>query len=151
MAWSTPSTRATSDLITAAIWNQDVVNNPIALAAGEIMITVDGGGAEIGTGIVGRAYLTDPWTIEQVTLGADQDGSVVVDIWKDTHANFPVTIADTITAAAKPTLSAADTYQDGTLSGWTTAISGGDWLFYNIDSVATITYLTIVLKLTRSG
>lgn len=151
MAWSTPSTRATSDLITAAIWNQDVVNNPIALAAGELMVTVDGGGSEIATGIVARAYLTDPWTIDQVTLGADQDGDVVVDIWKDIHANFPVTVADTITASAKPTLSAEDTYQDGSLSGWTTAISSGDWLYFNIDSVTTIEYLTIILKLTRSG
>lgn len=32
MAWVTPSTRSTGDLITAAIWNSDVVNNPIALA-----------------------------------------------------------------------------------------------------------------------
>lgn len=33
MAWSTPITRSTGDLITAAIWNQDAVNNPIALSA----------------------------------------------------------------------------------------------------------------------
>lgn len=31
MAWVTPSTRTTGDLITAAIWNQDVVANPQSL------------------------------------------------------------------------------------------------------------------------
>lgn len=31
MAWSTPSTRATDDVVTAAIWNQDAVSNPIFL------------------------------------------------------------------------------------------------------------------------
>ncbi len=31
MAWSSPSTRTTGDLITAAIWNQDVVSNPLSL------------------------------------------------------------------------------------------------------------------------
>lgn len=31
MAWVSPSTRTTGTLITAAIWNQDVVANPIAL------------------------------------------------------------------------------------------------------------------------
>lgn len=31
MAWSSPSTRTTGTLITAAIWNQDVVDNPIDL------------------------------------------------------------------------------------------------------------------------
>lgn len=37
-AWSTPSTRTTGTLITAAIWNQDVVDNPIALRAGGIAL-----------------------------------------------------------------------------------------------------------------
>jgi hypothetical protein len=32
MAWGTPSTRTTGTLITAVIWNQDVVDNPIFLA-----------------------------------------------------------------------------------------------------------------------
>ena len=33
MAWVSPSTRVTGTLITAAIWNQDVVANPAFLAA----------------------------------------------------------------------------------------------------------------------
>ena len=39
MAWSTPSSRATSDLVTSAIWNQDVVDNPTALRTGAIAVT----------------------------------------------------------------------------------------------------------------
>lgn len=31
MSWSAPSTRSTGDMVTAAIWNQDVVNNPTQL------------------------------------------------------------------------------------------------------------------------
>ena len=31
-------------------------------------------------------------------------GSIVIDVWKDTYANFPPIVADTITASAKPTL-----------------------------------------------
>lgn len=31
MSWTSPTTRATGDLITASIWNTDVVNNLIAL------------------------------------------------------------------------------------------------------------------------
>src|SRR3990167_8235197 len=34
MAWVSPSTRTTGDLITAAIWNADVVANPLALYSG---------------------------------------------------------------------------------------------------------------------
>lgn len=39
MAWSSPSTRSNGDLITAAIWNQDISANPIALNAGAMSIT----------------------------------------------------------------------------------------------------------------
>lgn len=38
MAYVAPSTRTTGALITAAIWNQDVVANPIALYAGAMSI-----------------------------------------------------------------------------------------------------------------
>lgn len=39
MAYVAPSTRTTGTLITAAIWNQDVVANPIALYAGAMALT----------------------------------------------------------------------------------------------------------------
>lgn len=39
MAYVGPSTRSTGTLITAAIWNQDVVNNPIALYGGAMSLT----------------------------------------------------------------------------------------------------------------
>lgn len=38
MAWATPSSRTTGTLMTAAIWNSDAVDNPIALRAGAIAI-----------------------------------------------------------------------------------------------------------------
>lgn len=151
MAYVDPSNKSTSDLVTAAHWNQDIVANVQALSEGEVLVTLDGGGSELSTGIVARLYFTHAYTIQQVTLGADQDGDVVVDLWKDTHANYPPTNADTITAGAEPTLSTADTYQDGTLTGWTTSIAAGDWIFLNIDSVTTITYLSFILKLKRAS
>lgn len=36
MSWVAPSSRTTGTIITATIWNQDVVDNPIALRAGAI-------------------------------------------------------------------------------------------------------------------
>jgi hypothetical protein len=39
MAWVTPTTRTTGALITAAIWNQDVVENVIALRLGALALT----------------------------------------------------------------------------------------------------------------
>lgn len=60
--------------------------------------------------------------------------SAVVDIWADTYANFPATVADTITASAKPTLSTAQKNKDTTLTGWTKAISADSILRANLDS-----------------
>jgi hypothetical protein len=87
-------------------------------------------------------------TITQVTMLADQSGSVVVDIWKDVYANYPPTVADTITASAKPTITTATKSKDSTLTGWTTNVSAGDTLRFNIDSVTTITRLNLTLKVT---
>src|SRR5262245_18801188 len=75
------------------------------------------------------------FTIVGWTLLADQSGSLVVDIWKDTYANYPPTGADSITASAKPTISTATKAQSGTLTGWTTSVSAGDVLRFNVDSV----------------
>lgn len=39
MAWVAPNTKTTGTLITAAIWNQEVVSNPQALRDGGIAAT----------------------------------------------------------------------------------------------------------------
>ena len=88
-------------------------------------------------------------TIISATLFGDAAGSVVVDIWKDTYANFPPTIADTIVASAPPTLSGAAKSQDTTLTGWTTSISAGDILRVEFDSFATLTRVQLCLKVKR--
>lgn len=118
---------------------------------GKATVTVDGLGSALTTGAK-KVYLQIPYdcTITTATLLADQSGDVVVDIWKDTYANFPPTVADTITASAKPTLSSASKSTDSTLTGWTTAISANDILEFNLDSVATITKLIIILDLDKT-
>jgi hypothetical protein len=119
---------------------------------GQVAIIFDGGGAVLTTGIK-KVYLEIPYsgTITAVRLFADQVGSVVIDIWKDTYANFPPTVADTITASAKPTLTSAIKSEDTTLTGWTKSITKGDILEFNIDSVSTITKLTLTLNIDKTG
>lgn len=116
----------------------------------DVGITIDGGGSAITTGLKGFRSLLHSGTITKVRLLADQVGNVVVDIWKDTFANFPPTAADSITDANKPTLTAAQKYEDTTLTGWITAVTAGDVLAFNIDSAATITRLTVELEITVS-
>ena len=135
----------------------DDIDSPLAIAAmpanvpiASISFIIDGGGSAITTGEKGHLEIPFACTINQVTMLADQSGSIVVDIWKDSYANFPPTDADSITAAAPPTISAAQKSQDGTLTDWTTAITAGDILAFNVDSIATCTRVTISLKVTKT-
>lgn len=111
----------------------------------------DGGGVVLTTGVAGTG-LRIPFnaTINSVTLQANVSGSMVVDIWKDTYANYPPTVADSICGAAKPTLSAAIKSEDTTLTGWTTTITAGDILYFNVDSCSTITNATLTLRVTKT-
>ena len=127
----------------------DLNANFEALEDSTITFVIDGGGSAITTGIKGDLEIPFACTITAVTLLADQSGSIVIDIWKDTYANFPPTDADTITASAVPTISTATKAQDTTLTGWTTAITAGDTLRFNVDSITTCERVTLSLKVER--
>lgn len=114
-----------------------------------IEFIIDGGGVAITTGIKGDLEIPFACTIVQATLLADQTGSIVVNVWKQTYASFPPTVTQKITASAPPTISATNKAQDATLTGWTTSIAAGDTLRFNVDSVATIQRVTLSLKVKR--
>lgn len=116
----------------------------------EIVFLIDGGGSAITTGVKGYIEVPFACTITQATALADQSGSIVVDIWKDTYANYPPVDADSITASAPVTISSATKAQDATLTGWTTSVSAGDILGFNVDSASTVTRVTIALKVTKT-
>lgn len=115
-----------------------------------ITFIIDGGGAVITTGEKGYVEIAFRMSIRGWTVVADQSGSIVVDIWKDSYANFPPTVADTITGTEKPTLAAAQRNQDLTLTTWTTTLAVGDILAFNVDSVATVTRVAVCLRGVRA-
>ena len=88
-------------------------------------------------------------TITGWTLLADQSGSIVIDVWKDSYGNFPPTVADTIAGTEKPTLASVQKNQDLTLSTWTTGLLQGDVLGFNVDSVTTVTRIALALRVTK--
>jgi hypothetical protein len=112
-------------------------------------LVIDGAGSAITTGVKG--YLRVPYNcdIQSVEIVADQSGSIVIDIWRDTYANFPPTVADSIVASAKPTLSSAQKSQNTTLTGWTKALTEGQYLAFNVDSVSTVTRVVLTLKVQK--
>jgi hypothetical protein len=109
-------------------------------------VNIDGGGAVISTGIVADVIIPYDMVITSWTIIADQVGSIVIDIWKDTYANYPGVVGDSITGSAKPTITAAIKNQSSTLTGWTTTVSAGDIARFNVDSVSIITRINLLVQ-----
>lgn len=116
-----------------------------------ITLTLDGGGSVITTGIKADVRIPYSGTITGWEIVANASGSIVIDVWKDTYANFPPTVADTIAGTEKPTLSSATKSQDTSLSTWTTSVTAGDWIRFNVDSVSTVTRVHLSIQIEASA
>jgi hypothetical protein len=111
----------------------------------------DGQDNTIITGVAGVGLQVQfGCTINSVTLLANQTGSIVIDIWKDTYANYPPTVSDSICASAKPTITSSNKSTDSTLTGWTKTINSGDVLYFNVDSCNAITNCVLILGVTKT-
>jgi len=145
--WAGPTTGSPAQPTFRALVAADIPNN---IKDATINLIIDGLGSVIPTGVAGDLQVDFNCTILSATLLADQSGDIVVDVWKDSFANFPPTVADSITAAAKPTITASNKSQNTTLTGWTTNITAGDILRFNVDSASTIERCTVALKVRRT-
>ena len=124
----------------------------LATIACAITCVFDGMGVALVVG--SKVYLEVPFamTITGWTIISDVSGSCVIDVWKDTYANYPPVVGDSIAGTEKPTLSSATKNQDLSLSTWTTlAVASGDTLVFNVDSATTVTKVTVVLRGTRTA
>jgi hypothetical protein len=111
---------------------------------------IDGGGAVVATGEK-AGYVRIPFTGHIVgwTLLGDpaHTGSIVIDSWLDSYANFPPTVADSIWGGSKPTLLAADKAE---ATGLSIAVTKGQTIRHNVDSAATLWEATLNYHMTRS-
>lgn len=80
---------------------------------------------------------------------ADVEGSIVVDVWKAPYADLPATNADSIAGSEKITLSDAQKNQDLALDTWTTQCLAGDYLYFEVESAATIKFAALTLIMNR--
>lgn len=145
---TSPALTTPTGIVKGDVGLGNVANVDTTIAS--INFLIDGGGVALTTGLKGFLEVPFNCTINRATLLADQSGSVVVNVWKDTYANFPPVVGDKITASAPPTITTATKSQDSTLTGWTTTISAGDILAFNVDSVTSITRVTLSLKVTKT-
>jgi hypothetical protein len=120
---------------------------PTRVAAFQYVI--DGGGYVPATGKQGQLNVPANCTITGWCLTADQSGSAVVDVLTSTNfAGFPTTASICSGGAGdKPTLSSQQSAENTSVSGsvWTTALTAGQQLQFNVISVSTITRLNICI------
>ena len=137
-------------------WQTDVSGNVSAYVApasvtgtpAAIGIVIDGGGSTPATGSKGFTQVPYGCTITGWTMLADVSGSAQVTVKKSTYAGFPTT--SSIVASAQPNLSSAQKNTSTTLTGWTTAITAGDVLEFNLDSATTVTRIFLELQVTKT-
>lgn len=108
---------------------------------------IDGGVSTITTGLYGGMEVPFAMTITGWTLLSTDGttGSIVIDVWKNTYANFPPTVANTITSTDKPTISSAVKGQNTAVSVWTTSVAKGDILYFNVGSVTSLKRVAITI------
>ncbi|MFZ9878121.1 MAG: hypothetical protein ACO3EG_06145 [Chitinophagaceae bacterium] len=120
------------------------------IGIGTVTLSLDGGGSAITTGPKAFTTVNYNGTIDSYTLIADQIGTLVIDVWKDSYANYPPTDADSITNGNEPHLTSAIKYTEAT-TGWSsTSISAGDVLYFNVDAASTIEKATLTLKIIKN-
>lgn len=118
-----------------------------------VTFIIDGGGSAITAGFKGWLEIPFACTLTAYTLLADVAGAIVVDVWRDSYANFPPVNADAMPGAGKePTIVATNQMsQDLDISDWTTvAVAAGDILGFYVDSATTITKVTLALRATKT-
>jgi hypothetical protein len=114
-----------------------------------LIFTVSGFGSEIADGIKGDLLVPFAHTITDYTILSPQSGSIQIDLWRDTYANFPPTDADSITASAPVAIDSSDHARDTTLTGWDTAGAAGDIYRLTVDSCTSLQHITLVLTIER--
>jgi hypothetical protein len=111
-----------------------------------INFVIDGGGLVISLGEKGHIEVPFAMTITGWTILANQSGSIVIDVWKDSYANFPPANGDSIAGTEKPALSSTQKNQDLSLSTWTISIAAGDILAFEVESAATVQRVTLSIR-----
>jgi hypothetical protein len=138
----------TLNVPTASATNRGVLSsaNWTSFATRTFGAVFDGGGSVLTVGTTVDVIFPVALTITSWTMLADVSGSAVIDLWKDTYANYPPTIADTITGSTIPTITTAIKNTSSTLTGWTITVNANDIIRFNVTSATTITRLTISIQ-----
>lgn len=126
---------------TSTTWNRIVPST-----TGCVSFGIDGGGSAITTGQKGTIEVPYNFDIIRWTIIADQSGSANIDMWSRDYSTTLPTPANSVTGNIGMTLSTATANQSSSISNWRmNRINAGNVLTYNVQSVSTVTKLTVNL------
>lgn len=129
-----------------------IASGAIHSASSAIMVVFQGAsGALIASGSQVDVVVPFSCKVKRATMLGDASGTAIVEIWRDSYANFPPTGADRITGPGIR-LSGTKT-QDTAFASWSsTTLNVGEVLRFNASgATTTINRLTVALELYKSG
>ena len=131
---------------TGPVGPASTVTGPTGPSTLQSTIFIGDGVNVITTGIVpGDLYFSYAVTVTQWVITGDAAGSIVLDPWVDSYANFPPLVGDSLAAGSKPTLSSA-LKNKGSVS-W--SIAADRHLRLNVESAATVKRVALTLVMAR--
>ena len=128
--------------------NDDIVIIALAAAADltrTVNYVIDSGSLPMQVGDKGSLTIDVTGVIENIRVLSDQTGDIVFDISKTTFADFPN--FNSITSGNRVQLVNTNKYFDDVLNNWTTTITAGDILRFDVISVNQIRRLLNSVKL----
>lgn len=139
------SASAASYAAQARYWAEQAVGGPAS-----INYILDGGGQAVTTGLKGSVAVPFACTIDSWSLVASPLGSITVDVWKTPLADYPPSVADSITGGAKPAISNGQQASSSSLGAWNTVIAPGDTISFHVDAASSVTLASIAIRVTRT-
>lgn len=135
-----------TDLVFSPVDHTYLSDAGILLSAGAAWVDSSGGAVATPTNDVPRVIPIDCTLTDVKILTRGGPGSCSIDIWKLPFGSYPPTVANSITGGSPPAISSGNTFEDSTLTGWTTDISAGDVLLFHLNSSGTFTFIAIQLR-----
>jgi len=130
MAWSTPNTRATGDLISAAIWNQDVVNNALALSARGATMLLGNQYQVLQSGEIAITEVPADITITVINIWEFEglSGSATITLYKSSSLGGSWTSLQDCSLSSQASRS---------ITGLSYSLNTGDWLKLEVSGTPT--------------
>jgi hypothetical protein len=100
----------------------------------------------ISAGYKGAIKVPYDFVLTKVELVGANTGTIAVDIWRDSPANFPPTDADSIVGSNQPLINTGILYADSSLSTWTVTGNSGDYLAFYVDTCLLFVNVALYLE-----